>query len=348
MGSLPVFGRCASSAPPSPPTRRIALAYEMRIDATGGPEQLHRVDLCLASPSPTQIRLRQTAISLNFVDIYHRTGLYPLPSLPAVLGLAGVGIVEEVGGDVQHVLPGDRIAYLDVSVGAYASERLLEGDRAVQVPPSLGDEMVAGAMLRGITTHMLLTRTHQLLAGESVLIHAGAGGLGQLVTRWAKRVGAVVIATVGSDAKTEIARRAGADHVLDRNGSRLEETVKELSGGAGVHLVVDGIGGSVLEQSLGCVRPFGVVASIGQAAGPIPPLSPFDIGPRRSATLARPSVFAHAGNTDIYRTAADALFTVLQSAPHALEGPVYPLAEAAEAQRHLEQGVTSGSPVLVP
>ncbi len=324
------------------------MPYAVQIARTGAPDELTVAECVGLQPGPGQLLLRQTAVGLNFVDIYHRNGSYPLPSFPAVLGIEGVGIVEEVGEGPPKFQVGDHVAYIDVGVGAYASHRLLAANRAIKIPDGLNDRKIASSLLRGITAYMLLSRTYPLGEGTIALIHAGAGGLGQILTNWAKRRGSEVIATVGSDAKSEAARAAGADHVLLHGAPDLVDRVLELSGGQGANVVYDGIGGSMLLKSLACVRPFGVVASIGESGGPIPPLDVTEIGPRRSASLSRPSVMAYVRDEQVYRTAASAYFAELQNGLRMAPSTEYPLREVAVAHADLERGRTRGSIVLIP
>lgn len=319
------------------------MTHIVRITRPGGPEQLELVEVPLAAPGPGELRLRQLAIGLNFVDIYHRTGQYPLP-LPAVLGVEAVGVVEAVGPGVTGVAPGDRVAYAG-ALGAYATERVLPAWRAVPVPAALPDAAAATLLARGITVHMLQTRVFAVGAATTALVHAAAGGLGSLLVRAAKQRGATVIATVGSPAKAAIARAAGADHVIVGRDADFVAAVRELTRGAGVDVAYDGVGGATLAKTLACVRPFGTVASFGEAGGPIPPLAVEDIGPRRSLMLARPSVMLFMADRDAYLRAAREVVTgTIAPEP----GPSYQLADTARAHRELESGTTTGAAVLIP
>ncbi|CAH2602134.1 2-haloacrylate reductase [Rhodovastum atsumiense] len=324
------------------------MAQEIHLIAPGGVEQLRLAEREIGPPGAGEVRLRQDAIGVNFIDIYHRIGLYPLPHLPAVPGVEGAGVVEAVGEGVTSVVPGDRVAYVGAPVGGYASERLLPAARVVRLPDGIDTRTAAAAMARGLTAHMLLHRVFPVRPGTIVLVHAGAGGLGQMLSGWAKRLGAVVIATVGSEAKIEVARQAGADHVLLHGDPGLEAAVKQLAGGVGVDVAYDGIGGTMLRRTLGCVRPFGVVASLGQVAGPIPPVAVEDLGPRRSISFSRPSVMAYANEADAYPLAAAAVFDVIAAGLCVRVGAEFPLAAAAEAQAALEAGRTTGSILLIP
>ena len=318
------------------------MADIIRLKAPGGAEQLELVRTELPPPAAGEIRLRQTAIGVNFIDIYQRLGLYALPEAK-VPGVEGVGVISAVDADVRGFKVGDRIAYAGAPVGAYASERNLPAWRAVKLPDTLTDEVVASSFVKGITAHMLLNRTYPVARGTVLLVHSAAGGLGQLLTRWASHLGATVIGTVGSDAKAEIARQAGARHVIVGRDADFAGIVGELTDRRGVDVAYDGVGGTTLAKTLACVRPFGVVASIGQAAGPIPPVDVGDLGPRRSLSLARPSVMAYLNETEAYHLAAKAVLAGIESGMLKVAGQSYPLSEAARAHADLEAGVTSGA-----
>jgi NADPH:quinone reductase len=313
----------------------------------GGAEALEVAEVAIADPGPGEIRIRQTAIGVNFVDIYYRAGLYAAPATPAVLGVEAAGIVTAVGPDVTTVAIGDRIAYAG-ALGAYASERLLPAWRAVLTPSAMPDDVAATALTRGITAQMLITRVHPVTAQTTALVHAAAGGLGALLTKWAKHRGALVIGTVGSAAKAAIAREAGADHVIVGRDADYAREVAALTHGAGVDVAYDGIGGSTLLKTLDCVRPFGAVASIGQTAGPVPPLSIEELGPRRSLSLARYSVMRYMADPATYRRAAADVLAALEAGIVQNIGAAYALANAAAAQEELEAGKTTGCSVLIP
>jgi NADPH2:quinone reductase len=325
----------------------MAMTQVVRVRTPGGVEQFEVADVELAPPVAGEIRIRQTAIGVNFVDIYQRSGLYPMP--PAnIPGVEGVGVVAGVGADVTSLAVGDRIAYAGAPVGAYASERNLPAWRGIRVPPALSDAQVASVFVKGITAHMLLHRVYPVGPGTVVLAHSAAGGLGQLLTRWAVHLGATVIGTVGSEVKAEIAREAGAHHVIVGRDADFAARVAEVTGGRGVDVAYDGVGGATLSKTLGCVRPFGVVASIGQAAGPIPPVEVGDLGPRRSLSLARPSVMAYLNEVETYRVAAEAVLAAIESGVLKVASQSYALSEAARAHADLEGGRTSGALFLKP
>jgi NADPH2:quinone reductase len=312
----------------------------------GGPDRLQLVDWPPQAPGSDEVRIRHEAIGLNFIDVYHRAGLYPLPG-PGIPGVEGAGIVEAVGPGVAGLSVGDRIAYAGLP-GAYAATRLLPAWRAAKLPGALSAPVAAASLMRGLTAHMLLTRTYPVTSGSVLLVHAAAGGLGSVVTRWAKHLGAVVIGTVGSPAKEAAARDAGADHVIVGRDADLVAAVARLTAGRGVDLAVDGIGGSMLARTLACVRRFGTVASVGQAAGPIPPLRIEEIGPQRALCLARPSVMAYSAERDTYPEAARAVLEMIGRGVAAEIGRAYRLDQAAEAHADLEAGRIVGAAILRP
>jgi NADPH2:quinone reductase len=297
-------------------------------------------------PGPQDVRIRHEGIGVNFIDIYLRTGLYPLP-LPAVLGVEGAGVVEAVGASVEGLHVGDRVAYAGIP-GAYATTRLLPAWRAIKLPENIDATVAAASFLRGLTVHMLLTRTFPVQRGTTLLVHAAAGGLGSALMRWAKRLGCTVIGTAGSPEKADIARAAGADHVIVGRDADTVAEVGRLTNGRGVDFAVDGIGSDMLRKTFGCVRRFGTVASIGQAAGTIPPISVDDLGPVRSLSLARPSVMAYTAEPDTYRAASVAVIEAIEQGILPKPSHLYQLKEAAQALHALEMGKTTGSLVLIP
>jgi len=323
------------------------MAEIVRLKAPGGVEQLELAQADLPPPGADEVQLRQSAIGVNFIDIYQRIGLYPLPAA-AIPGVEAVGVVAAVGAHVRGLSVGDRVAYAGAPVGAYASERNLPAWRAVRLPDGLSDEAVASSFVKGITAHMLLRRIIPVASSTVILVHAAAGGLGQLLTRWASRLGATVIGTVGSDAKAAIARAAGAHHVVVGRDADFVCAISELTDGRGVDVAYDGIGGTTLRKTIACVRPFGVVASIGQSAGSIPPLDVEELGPRRSLIFARPSVMAYMNDAADYRAAADAVLAALASGELEGTGTAYRLRDVAQAHSDLEAGRSSGALYLKP
>jgi NADPH:quinone reductase len=302
----------------------------------------------LPAPGPGEVLVRQHAIGLNYVDIYHRTGSYPLPQLPAVIGVEGAGEIESVGPNVQGYAAGDRIAYAGPPIGSYASARILPVSRLLKLPASIAADTAAGAMLRGLTVHMLFDRVCPIAPGATVLLHAAAGGLGLLATQWAKRKGATVIGTVGSEAKAELAKSYGLDHAILYKREDFGAKVRDLTGGRGVDFAVDGIGGDTLVKTLDCVRPFGSIASVGQTSGSLPSIALSEFGPRRSLIFSRPSVFSLASDLDAYRKGGAAVFAMLQAGLKIEIGSRFPLADVAAAHRAMESGATVGSSLLIP
>ncbi len=319
----------------------------VRIHEVGAPDTLRLEEIELRAPGRGEVLVRQSFAGVNYVDVYHRTGLYALPHIPAVLGVEGAGTVEAVGPDVDSIRVGDRVAYTALPVGAYAAARLIPADRLLRLPPAVQEQSAAGAMLRGVTAHMLLHRIYPVGPGATLLVHAAAGGLGLVLTQWAKLLGATVIGTVGNEEKAEIASAAGLDHAILYRNVDFVSAVREITDGRGVDVAYDGIGGPTLLKTFDAVRSFGTVASVGQAGGPIPPIEVAQLGPRRSLSLSRPSVFGYMTEVEAYRAAATAFLSRLEQGQlRASVGAVYPLADAAEAHRDLEARSTTGSILL--
>lgn len=322
--------------------------FAIELTAPGGVECFRTATRTLAAPGPGEVRIRHTAMGVNFVDIYQRIGLYPVGEMPAVLGVEGAGVVEEVGPDVREVAAGERVAYAGLPLGGYAQARNIPASRLVRIPDGIEDRIAAAAMLRGVTAHMLLRRVFPVEAGTTILLHAAAGGLGLLVTAWAKRLGARVIGTAGSPAKAELALAQGADHVILYREQDFVAEVRRLTDGCGVDFAIDGIGGETLARTLDAVHPFGMVASIGQASGALPHLPLTELGPRRSLAVSRPSVFTYASDLPAYRQATKELFGELVAGLPVTIGAELPLARVADAHIMLERGETTGSLLLVP
>lgn len=302
----------------------------------------------LPPPAHGEVRIRHAAIGVNFVDIYHRTGLYALPALPAVLGVEAAGVVEAVGSGVESLLPGQRVAYAGLPVGGYSSARNLPADQVLPIPDDLEDDTVASLLLRGVTTHMLYSYVYQLKAGNVVLVHAAAGGLGLVLVQWAKSLGARVIGTVGSPEKAALAKQYGLDEAILYREQDFVSEVHKLTDGRGVDYAIDGIGGQTLLKTLEAVRPYGMVASIGQVAGNPGPIDLALLGPARSVALSRPGVIKFMSDPGRYREGVLATFKQLQNNLKANIGLVLPLSQAAEAHRMLEAGQTTGSILLRP
>lgn len=321
---------------------------QIRIHAYGDASVLQTEDIGLPPPAVGEIRVRHTAVGVNFVDVYHRTGLYALPAFPATLGVEGAGIVEALGADVTGLRVGQRVAYAGPPVGAYATARNLPAERAVALPDEISFEAAAGAMLRGITAHMLFAYVRPLRPGDTVLVHAAAGGLGLVLVQWAKALGATVIGTVGNAAKAELARAHGLDHAILYRDEDFVAATRELTGGEGVDYAIDGIGGDTLRRTLELVRPYGMAASIGQVAGDIGMLDPALLGPYRSIALSRPGVFRFMGSLQRYREGAMATLDRLKAGLHVCIGQEMALADATHAHRLLESGQSTGAILLRP
>ncbi len=324
------------------------MSHAIRIHAHGGPDVLRWETHDPGSPGPGEVLIRQTAIGLNFIDIYERTGLYATP-LPAGLGHEGAGVVEARGPGVRGLAIGDRVAYASASAGAYADRRCLAADRLVRIPDGVSDRLAAAAMLKGLTAQCLLRRTHRVKRGETVVIHAAAGGVGLIASQWARHLGATVIGTVGSESKVEIARAHGCHHVLVTGRDDLAARVREITGGSGADVVYDSVGKDTFFASLDCLRPLGLMVSYGNASGPAPALQPLELGRRGSLFLTRPTLFHYvARRADLLRAARD-LFAVIGRGVVRIEiGQTYALQDVASAHRDLESRRTIGSTVLIP
>jgi NADPH2:quinone reductase len=320
------------------------LAVEAK--AAGGPEVLEVVERDLHSPGPGQILVRHAAVGLNFIDTYHRSGLYPV-KYPQVLGLEAAGHVEAVGDGVTRFAVGDRVAY-NGTMGAYAQASVVAADRAVKVPEGVDLEVAAAVLLKGMTAEFLVRRCFTVKAGQTVLVHAAAGGVGQILVQWAKALGASVIATVGSEAKAQIVRDLGADHVILYDHEGVAARVAEITGGAGVPVVYDGVGAATFQGSLKSLGRRGVLVTYGNASGPVPPFAPLELG-AKSAWITRPRLFDYIVTTEELDESAAALFEVLASGAVKIEiGQRFPLVEARAAHEALEGRKTTGATVLVP
>jgi len=324
------------------------MVHAIRIHRTGGPEVLQWEEVEVGEPGPGQVRLRQTAVGLNFIDVYHRTGLYPV-QLPAIPGMEGAGVVEAVGPDVNDLAPGDRVAYAALPMGAYAQARLMPADRLVKVPAGIEDVQAASMMLQGMTAQFLLRSTYRVQPGDTVLIHAAAGGVGTIMTQWAKHLGATVIGTVGSDEKAEQARAHGCDHVIVYSREDFVARVKYITGGAGLPVVYDSVGQATFMRSLDCLRPRGLAVLFGQSSGPV---APFDLGVlsgKGSLYVTRPTLFVYtAKREDLVRSAEELFEVVTSGAVKLAVNQTAPLKDAADAHRALEARATTGSTVLIP
>lgn len=324
------------------------MSHAIRIHETGGPEVMRWEKVSLDATAPNEARVRHAAVGLNFIDIYHRSGLYPLP-LPSGLGLEGAGIVEAVGSAVTDLQPGDRVAYAGGPPGAYAEVRNMPADRLVKLPDAIDFKTAAAMMLQGMTAQYLLRRTYRVQAGDTILIQAAAGGVGLIVCQWAKALGATVIGTVGSDEKAALARAHGCDHPIVYAREDFVARVKEITNGAGVPVVYDSIGKDTFTGSLDCLRPLGMMVTFGNASGPVPPVDTLELSKRGSLFLTRPTLFTYiARRTDLLATAQE-LFDVVASGKVRIEvNQTYALKDAAQAHIDLAARKTTGSTVLLP
>jgi NADPH2:quinone reductase len=319
----------------------------VRIHQTGGPEVLSYEDIEVGEPGPGEVRIRHTAIGLNFIDVYERTGLYQV-ELPAILGREAAGVIEAVGPKVKGFAVGDRVAYTGGASGAYSEVRLFPAERVVRIPDEIPDRVAAAIMLKGLTAQALLRRTYRVRKGDLVLIHAAAGGVGSLAVQWAKHLGAVVIAVVGSEAKADVVRDYGADHVLLSADDWLAQ-VKAITKGKGVDVVYDSVGKDTFFGSLDSLRSRGMMVTFGNASGPVPPIAPLELGKRGSLFLTRPSLFHYIATRGELDKAAQELFDVVKrNVVKVRIGQTYPLSETAQAHRDLEARRTTGSTVLLP
>lgn len=324
------------------------MSKAIRMHETGGPEVLRWEEVTIGPPGPGEVHLRQSAVGLNFIDVYHRSGLYPLPALPATPGMEGAGIVAATGEGVEGFAPGDRVAYAGLPPGAYAEERLIPAHRLVLLPDTISDQQAAGMMLQGMTVQYLLRSTFHVKPGDTILFHAAAGGVGLIACQWAKALGATVIGTVGNPEKAELARKHGCDFPLLYQEEDWVSKVKEITDGEGVPVVYDSVGGETFMKSLDCLRPLGLLASFGQASGPVAPFDPALLAAKGSLFLTRPTLMTYtADRSDLLASATD-LFAVVQSGDVRIEvNQTYPLSEAAQAHRDLEARKTTGSTVLL-
>ena len=323
------------------------MPYAIRIHETGGPEVMRWEQVEAGKPGPGEVLVRNTAIGVNFVDTYYRTGLYPMP-LPATLGSEGAGVVEAVGPRVREFKPGDRVAYVD-PIGSYAEVLLRPAQRLVKIPAGVSDRTAAAMMLKGMTAHYLLKRTYKLKKGDTILVHAAAGGVGQILCQWAKYLGARVIGTVGSDAKAPLAKKASCGHVLITSRDKVSERVKQITKGAGVPVVYDGIGKDTFMDSLDCLAPLGLMVTYGNASGAVPPFNPVLLSRKGSLFLTRPSLPTYiAKREDLVQTARELFTVVKKGAVKIAVNQTYALKDAAQAHRDLESRRTTGSTILLP
>ncbi len=320
----------------------------IRINRTGGPEVMELVDVEVGEPGPGEARVRQAACGINFIDVYFRTGLYPQP-LPAGLGMEGAGVVEAVGEGVTEVAVGDRVAYAGRPNGAYAEVRNMPSAILVKLPDAISFETGAAMMLQGLTVQYLFKRTVQLKAGDTILFHAAAGGVGLIAAQWARALGVNMIGTVGSDEKAALALAHGCAHVINYNTEDFVARVLEITKGEKVSVVYDSIGKDTFFKSLDCLRPLGMMVSFGSASGPVPDFSLAELASRGSLFITRPTLFSYAAKREDLEAMAADLFEIVASGQVKIGiNQVYRLEEAARAHRELEERKTTGSSILVP
>ena len=320
----------------------------IRVHAYGGPEVLQSESVTLPGPGPGEVAIRQTAIGLNFIDVYHRTGLYPQPGFPFTPGMEGAGVVTAVGAGTSELKPGDRVAYAGV-LGGYAEERLIAADRLVPLPKSIDDRTAASMLLQGMTVRYLLKRTFKAGPGTTILFHAAAGGVGLIACQWARHLGATLIGTAGGPEKVALARANGAAHVIDYKKEDFVARVREITRGQGCDVVYDSIGKDTFPGSLDCLKPMGLFVSFGQASGPIPPFNLAILSQKGSLFATRPTLMTYtAKRADLLATANELFDVVGSGAVKIAVNQSYPLSRAADAHRDLEARRTTGSTVLLP
>ena len=325
------------------------MSKAIQIHEHGGPEKLVYGDVIVGQPGAGEALVRQTAIGLNFIDVYHRTGLYPLGDFPVTIGMEGAGVVEAVGDDVSEVAVGDRVAYAGMPIGAYATSRVMPAAMLVKVPDTISDDQAAAMMLQGMTAQYLIRSTYRIKQGETILCHAAAGGVGLILCQWAKSLGVSVIGTVGSEEKAKLARAHGCEHTILYNDENFTERVKDITGGKGVPVVYDSIGKDTFEGSLDCLSPRGYMVSFGNASGPVPPFEPAMLSQKGSLYITRPTLMTYTATREDLLASANDLFDVVASGAVKINiNQRYPLSEAAQAHRDLEARKTTGSTILLP
>lgn len=320
----------------------------IRFDQTGGPEVLRWEEVEVGEPGPGEVRLRQTAIGVNFIDTYHRSGLYPLP-LPSGLGSEGAGIVDAIGPGVTSLQVGERVAYAGGPVGSYAQVRVMPADRLVKLPDTISDQQAAAMMLKGMTVQYLIRRTYQVQPGDTVLFHAAAGGVGLIACQWLKALGATVIGTVGSQAKAELAKAHGCDHAILYTQEDFAQRVREITGGQGVPVVYDSVGKSTFPKSLDCLRLRGLFVSFGNASGPVPPFELSLLTQKGSLYVTRPTLAHYTSTRAELEVTAQELFDIVLAGKVKIQVEhLYKLQDAQQCHRDLEARQTTGSVVMLP
>lgn len=324
------------------------MVQAIRIQKPGGPEAMQWQEVELPAPGPGQARVRHTAVGLNYIDTYHRSGLYTLP-LPSGIGMEGAGIVEAVGPDVKDLVEGDRVAYAAGPPGSYSEARIIAADRLVKIPDGISDQQAAAMMLKGLTTQYLIRRTYKVKAGDTILMHAAAGGVGLILCQWAAALGATVIGTVGDEEKAELAKAHGCHHTILYRQEDFVERVKEITGGKGVPVVYDGVGKDTFMKSLDCLSPLGLMVAFGQSSGNVPPLELGVLSAKGSLFLTRPTMMTYtAKRADLLAMSAE-LFDIVKSGKVRIDiNQTYPLKDVVKAHQDLEARKTTGSTVFMP
>lgn len=323
------------------------MTHAVRIHEAGGPEVLRFEAVDVGDPKPGEVRLAQTAIGLNFIDVYQRTGLYPVSPLPSSIGLEAAGIVEALGEGVSELQIGDRVAYAAPPIGAYAEARLMPADRLIKLPEDIDDQQAAAMMLQGMTVQYLIRRTYRVQPGDTVLFHAAAGGVGLIACQWLKHLGATVIGTVGSEEKAELAKSFGCTHTILYRDEDIVARVKEITDGRGVPVVYDSVGKDTFESSLDCLAPLGMFVSFGNASGPVEPFAPGILAQKGSLFFTRPTLMSYTEKREDLVATANELIEVVRSGAVKIEvHQTYPLKDAAQAHTDLEGRKTTGSTVL--
>ena len=322
------------------------MPYAVRVHKTGGPGTLKYEEVPIAAPKKGEIRIRQTAIGLNYIDIYHRTGLYPM-ELPASIGMEAAGVVEAVGRGVKGLKEGDRVAYCSLP-GAYTDMRVAPADRVIKLPRDISDRQAAAMMLKGMTVEYLIRRTYRCKKGETVVFHAAAGGVGLIACQWLKQLGVNVIGTVGSKEKAALAKRHGCRYPVLYKRENLAKKVRDITKGAGVPVVYDSVGAATFEQSLDCLAPLGVFVSFGNASGPTPPFNPGILAQKGSLYFTRPTLMTYTAKREDLEKSARALFGAVRKGLKIRIDQTFKLKDAAKAHRALEGRKTTGSTILLP
>ncbi|HVR68417.1 MAG TPA: quinone oxidoreductase [Verrucomicrobiae bacterium] len=324
-------------------------AYAIRFNRIGGPEVLAVEQVVVGAPQAGHVLLRHTAIGLNYIDTYHRSGLYPVHNFPSGIGLEAAGVIERVGDGVTDLKQGDRVAYATGPIGAYSQLRIMPADKLVKIPEGIDDKTAAAMMLKGLTAQYLLRRTYKVQSGDAILVHAASGGVGMIMTQWAKHLGAMVIGTVGSPQKATVAKAHGCDHTILYRIENFAARVKDFTKGKGVAVVYDGVGKDTFMGSLDCLSRLGMMVSYGNASGPVPPFDISILNQKGSLFLSRPSLMGYAATREELVTMAAELFDVVKSGAVKIEiNQTYKLRDAAQAHRDLESRKTTGCTVILP